>query len=60
MRNKEGYKDPTAGAAIASVRRQEKRRRKEEKREQKTSESSHVRESEGAELKRSQAGAGNA
>lgn len=33
MRNKEGYKDPTAGAAIASVRRQEKRRRKEEKME---------------------------
>lgn len=60
MRNKEGYKDPTAGAAIASVRRQEKRRRKEEKREQKTSENSHARESEGAELKRPQAGAGNA
>lgn len=60
MRNSEGYKDPTAGAAIASVRRQEKRRRKEEKREQKTSEGSHARESEGAEPKRPQAGAGNA
>ena len=32
MRNKEGYKDPTAGAAIASVRRQEKRRKKKEER----------------------------
>lgn len=32
MRNSEGYKDPTAGAAIASVRRQEKRRRKKEER----------------------------
>ena len=30
MRNSEGYKDPTAGAAIASVRWQEKRRRKKE------------------------------
>lgn len=30
MRNKEGYKDPTAGAAIAHVRREEKRRRKKE------------------------------
>ena len=59
MRNKEGYKDPTAGAAIASVRRQEKRRRKEEKREQKTGESSHAGESEGTEPKRPQAGAGN-
>lgn len=60
MRNKEGYKDPTAGAAIASVRRQEKRRRKEEKREQKAGEGSHAGESEGAEPKRPQAGAGNA
>ena len=32
MRNKEGYKDPTAGAAIAHVRREEKRRRKKEER----------------------------
>lgn len=32
MRNKEGYKDPTAGAAIANVRREEKRRRKKEER----------------------------
>lgn len=31
MRNKEGYKDPTAGAAIASVRRHEKRRRREKR-----------------------------
>jgi len=60
VRNSEGYKDPTAGAAIASVRRQEKRRRKEEKREQKTGEGSHAGESEGTELKRPQAGAGNA
>ena len=52
MRNKEGYKDPTAGAAIASVRRQEKRRRKEEKREQKAGTGSHAGESEGAEPKR--------
>ena len=51
MRNSEGYKDPTAGAAIASVRRQEKRRRKEEKREQKAGEGSHAGESEGAEPK---------
>ena len=48
MRNREGYKDPTAGAAIASVRRQEKWRRKEEKREQKAGESHKTRESEGA------------
>lgn len=60
MRNKEGYKDPTAGAAIASVKRQEKQRRKEEKREQKAGESSHAGESEGTELKRPKAGAGNA
>lgn len=39
---------------------QEKRRRKEERREQKTSEGSHAGKSEGAELKRPQAGAGNA
>ncbi len=32
LRNKEGYKDPTAGAAIANVRREEKRRRKKEER----------------------------
>lgn len=32
MKNKEGYRDPTAGAAIASVRRQEKKRRKKEER----------------------------
>ena len=32
LRNKEGYKDPTAGAAIAHVRREEKRRRKKEER----------------------------
>lgn len=32
MRNSEGYKDPTAGAAIANVRREEKRRRKKEER----------------------------
>ena len=60
MRNSEGYKDPTAGVAIASVRRQEKRRRKEEKREQKAGEGGHAGESEGTELKRPQAGAGNA
>lgn len=36
MRNSEGYKDPTAGAAIASVRRQEKRQRKEERHEPST------------------------
>ena len=52
MRNSEGYKDPTAGKAIASVRRQEKRRRKEEKREQKAGTSHEARESEGAEPKR--------
>ena len=52
LRNKEGYKDPTAGKAIASVRRQEKRRRKEEKREQKAGKGSHAGESEGAEPKR--------
>lgn len=60
MRNSEGYKDPTAGAANASTRRQEKRRRKEEKREQETGEGSHAGESEGGEPKRPQAGAGNA
>ncbi len=60
MRNKEGYKDPTAGAAIASVRRQEKRQREEEKREQKAGEGSHAWEGEGAEPERPQAGAGNA
>ncbi|MCM1218079.1 MAG: hypothetical protein NC548_26635 [Lachnospiraceae bacterium] len=39
MRNKEGYKDPTAGAAIAHIRREEKRRRKEEEnRERKNAE----------------------
>lgn len=32
MRNSEGYSDPTAGKAIASIRRQEKRRRKEAQR----------------------------
>ena len=32
LRNKVGYKDPTAGAAIANVRREEKRRRKKEER----------------------------
>lgn len=32
LRNKEGYKDPTVGAAIANVRREEKRRRKKEER----------------------------
>ena len=46
MRNKEGYKDPTAGSAIASVRRQEKRKRKEEKREQKAGKSHKAREGE--------------
>ena len=60
MRNNEGYRDPTAGKAIASIRRQEKRRRKEEKREQKTGKGSHAGESEGTKLKRPQAGAGNA
>ena len=30
MRNKEGYNDPTAGAAIAAVRREEKRRKRKE------------------------------
>lgn len=30
MRNKEGYKDPTAGAAITNVRRREKKQRKKE------------------------------
>jgi len=60
LRNKEGYKDPTAGAAIAYIQWQEKQRRKEEKREQKAGESSHAGESEGTEPKRSKAGAGNA
>ncbi|MCM1097720.1 MAG: hypothetical protein NC427_06600 [Ruminococcus flavefaciens] len=32
MKNKEGYSDPTAAQAIASIRRQEKRRRKKEER----------------------------
>ena len=32
MRNKEGYEDPTAGAAIANVRRREKKQRKKEER----------------------------
>lgn len=32
MKNKEGYPDPTAGKAIASVRRGEKRRKKKEER----------------------------
>lgn len=30
MKNKEGYNDPTAGKAIANIRRQEKRRKKKE------------------------------
>ena len=60
MRNSEGYKDPTAGAAIAYIQWQEMRRRKEEKREQKAGEGSHAGESEGAGPKRPQAGAGNA
>ncbi len=33
MKNKEGYPDPTAAQAIASVRRSEKRRKKEESHE---------------------------
>lgn len=37
MKNKEGYPDPTAGAAMANVSRSEKRRKKKEERhEQKT------------------------
>lgn len=30
MKNKEGYPDPTAGAAIANIKRSEKRRKKKE------------------------------
>ena len=30
MKNKEGYPDPTAGRAMASVRREEKRQEKEQ------------------------------
>ena len=32
MKNKEGYRDPTAALAIANIRRQEKRRKKKEER----------------------------
>ena len=32
MKNKEGYRDPTAALAIANIRRQEKRRKKNEER----------------------------
>ena len=41
LRNKEGYKDPTAGAAIANVgRREKKQRKKEERHEQSAAEKS--------------------
>lgn len=31
MKNKEGYPDPTAGKALANIRRQEKREQREQK-----------------------------
>lgn len=51
MRNKEGYRDPTAAAAIASVRRREKHRRKGENREQKAGEGGYAGENERAKFK---------